>query len=683
MDDRPHPHKTIRLAARGAVLLLLALLCAAPTALAASEVTGAADDLRTGWYPDEPALAPAKVAPERFKQVFEAKLKGQIYAQPLVADGTLLVVTEEDWVYALDPSSGEVRWFKQVGTPVKAEGLSSCADLTPDFGITGTPVIDAERGIAYFVATRYVSGSSGATEWDMYAISLSNGQTVAGFPVKISGAAQNLPSIAFKPESQLQRPALLMLEGVVYAGFGSHCDDFPYRGWMVGVSTSTHEVVSRWVSAEEGGSIWQAGSGPISDGPKQILVTTGNGNPAGPAGYPPAGKGSEPPNGRLAESVVRLAVQEDGSLAAKDFFSPFDNATLDEWDLDVGSSAPLGLPSPYFGSASVPHLLVQDGKEGTLYLLNRDALGGAAQGPEGKDAVVQTVGSEFGGVWDGMAAWPGDGGYVYIPFVSKGKTPSESSNYLRAFAYGGGESPTLSAAGKTTEEIDFGTGSPIVTSDGTASGSALVWISQCKAKSSCEKAELRAYRAVPEEGRLVQVWSAPIGHATKFARPFASGGRVYVANREGDVFAFAGPPEPKEEPQPEPTPSPAPPSGGTVPAGNPPATPSANAATALPALTLHVGSNRRARVTFTLSTAATVLVVVYREVHSHDCRPGVRSCSRWVATKLRLRLHGRAGRNTATLDLRRLARGRYRLTARPVEPSRSLGRGRTVAFVLS
>ena len=254
----------------------------------AAVVTGAGDELRTGWYPDEPSLAPGGIRNERFTQVFKAELHGQIYAQPLVANGTLLVVTEENWAYGLDPITGGVRWERQFGVAVeagaeKSEKTIKCPDIEPRVGITGTPVIDTEHNVAYFVANQYVSGSSGAIGWYMNAVSLGTGETLPGFPVKIEGEASNLASekVKFVPGQQLQRPALLMTNGVVYAAFGSHCDRAPYEGWIIGVS-SEGNVVTKWATSSHEAPIWQSGGGLVSGAPGQILFATGK----GPSGEP-------------------------------------------------------------------------------------------------------------------------------------------------------------------------------------------------------------------------------------------------------------------------------------------------------------------------------------------------------------------------------------------------------------
>jgi len=521
-------------------VLTLATLAAAGSGPASAEVTGAADNLRTGWYPDEPSLTPALVKGGGFEQVFKSKLKGQIYAQPLIANGTLLVATEDNWVYGLDPLSGKVRWEKQFGTAVNAEAEPiNCGDLAPHIGITGTPVIDTEKNIAYFASNRYVTGSSGEMAWYMHAIELNKeGKEVSGFPVQIKGEAQNVKGLKFEPTQQLERPALLLMNGIVYAGFGSHCDNAPWEGWLVGVSTSG-QLKMGWATGPHAGGIWQAGSGLVSDGPGQILLSTGNGDES--AGNPTPGK--SPVEGRLSDSVVRVEVQHETELKAIDFFSPFNNAIENENDLDLGSGGPLGLPSPYFGTSSIPHLLVEQGKDGYLYLLNRDNLGGMGQGPEGKDGVVQKLGP-FGGVWDGAAVWPGEGGYLYTPAVSPAGTTTENGDHLRFFKYGLDKAgqPTFSLAAESPDIFGFGSGSPIVTSNATTSGSAIVWITHCPPpERACPNSELRAYSPVPLEKAPQQLWKASIGQGSKFSRPYASNGHLYVGNREGYIFAYSGP----------------------------------------------------------------------------------------------------------------------------------------------
>ena len=515
-------------------MAILASACAGP---AFAEVTGAADNLRTGWYPDEPSLTPALLSSGGFQQVFKTSLKGQIYAQPLIADGTLLAVTEDDRAYGLDPVTGAVRWEKQFGEPFESSEIG-CTDLEPYVGITGTPVIDTETNVAYFVSNSYISKPRHESAWYMNAIELGSGNEVTHFPVKIEGEAQNLPpGVKFEAPQELQRPALLMMNGVVYAGFGSHCDKSPYQGWIVGVSTAG-QVTTKWATSGHGGSIWQSGGGLVSDGPGQILFSTGNDEGVPGEWDPPEGPGNAPPEGKLGESVVRVEVQPAGTLKATDFFSPHNNKELDEGDVDLGSSAPVGLPPQYFGTASVPELLLQEGKEGVVYLLNRRNLGGRTNNDS---TVVQKLGP-YGGVWGAAAVWPGEGGYVYIPAVTEG------GGFFRFYKYKVNEAgnPELKLIATASETLGFGSGSPIVTSAGTTSGTAAVWITRCPEPEhlgpGCKNAKLVAYSPVPSKAEeVVPLWEAPIEAAAKFTRPYPNEGHVYVGNDEGSLFGFSGP----------------------------------------------------------------------------------------------------------------------------------------------
>ena len=235
--------------------------------------------------------------------------------------------------------------------------------------------------------------------------------------------------------------------------------------------------------------------------------------------------------GALAEAVVRLNVQSDGSLSPTDYFMPQEAEYLNANDVDLGSGGPLALPDS-FGTTTVPHLLVEVGKEGYLYLLNRDQLGGFDQGPGGGDAVVERLGPN-GGLWGKPSAWPGDGGYVYY---------QTNAGPLRAYAAGvdGMGNPSLSLAGLTSDNFGYTSGSVVVTSNGTTSGTALVWVEYSTGASGAS-AVLRAYDAAPVNETMNLRFSAPIGTASKFAMPGVGGGRVYVGTRDGNVIAFGSP----------------------------------------------------------------------------------------------------------------------------------------------
>ncbi len=523
------------------ICMLLAWLAAVGLAAVGTAqgegITNSGDDLRTGWYPNEPSLTPQLVSGGTFGQLWSAPVEGQVYAQPLLDDGTLIVATEDNKVYGLNPTTGALQWSQplNLGAPWSASDIG-CGDLAPSIGVTATPVIDPTTNIAYLTHKTYASGTSGAARWYMDAVDVSTGAEEPGFPVLLSGIAQNAPAQSFQPQTELQRPGLLLMNGVVYAAFGSDCDIKPWQGWVFGVSTAG-AVTARWVADESGNGagIWQSGAGLTSDGSGNILLSTGNG------GAPTTPTPGDTPPANLGESIVRLQVQPDGSLQAVDFFAPFDAASLDGWDADFASGGVTGLPEEYFGTPATPRLAVAVGKDGYVYLLNRDSLGGIGQGPGGADDVVQRIGP-YGGVWSRPGVWPGEGGWVYIPTASGGTSSSGSSGNLRVYQYGlsGTGTPTLSLQATSSDAFGFSSSAPVITSDGTTPGSALVWLVWAP-NGEGTGAQLRAYDPIPVEGKPVLRFSAPVGTASKFALPGVGAGRLYMGTRDGHVLAFGSP----------------------------------------------------------------------------------------------------------------------------------------------
>jgi hypothetical protein len=552
-------------------IALVAMLGLASSMALASEPTNSGDNLRDGWYPEQGSLTPQLVSGGTFGQLWSAGVEGQVYAQPLLAGGEVVVATENNRVYALDPATGAQKWATTLTGAAWKAGDISCGDLSPTIGVTATPVVDPATNTAYLTHKAYASGTTGAARYYMDAIDLATGAERAGFPVQLAGAAQNQPSQTFQPTTELQRPGLLLLNGAVYAAFGSDCDHSPWQGWVFGVSTAG-QVKARWVAVPSGngGGIWQSGAGITSDGSGTLLVSTGNtGSPSTPT------PGKTPPS-TLAESIVRLSVQADGSLKAVDFFAPFDAQQLDTWDADFASGGITGLNDQFFGTSSAPHLAVAVGKDGYVYLLNRDELGGFQQGSGGADKVVERIGP-YGGVWSRPGVWPGNGGWVYIPTASGGTSSGGTSGFLRVYQYGvsGTGQPTLSLQATSADSFGFGTGAPVITSEGTTSGSALVWL-EWMPNGSGAGAQLRAYDPVPVGGKPVLRYSAPIGTAAKFATPGVGAGRLYVGTRDGKVLAFGSPVTP----------------------------PLTGPATSFPTTTIGSGSQRT--VTLTANTALTV-----------------------------------------------------------------------------
>lgn len=501
---------------------------AAPENTRAADVTTVSTDTyRTGWDPNEPGLAPDQVSSSDFGQRFSTAVDGQVYAQPLVVGKTVIVATENNKVYGLDSATGAVTWTKSLGAAWPASAIS-CNDLSPNVGVTATPVYDGATGTIYLTSKTNDGPDVQHPNWYIHALDAARGAERSGWPVKVTGAPTNDPARPFNAYTALQRPGLLLMNGSVYAGFGSHCGHTPYVGYVLGVNTNTRKTTlwSSGTSSNNGkSSVWMSGGGLVSDGPGRILITTGNGD------APAAGPGSLPP-GQLGDSVVRLGVNSDGTLSARDFFSPSNAPILGLIDADLGSGGPTALPNGFFGTAGHPHLLVQIGKDGRLFLLDRDNLGGRNQGANGTDKVLGTFGP-YEGVWGHPAVYGGQGGHVY---TIGGNGP------LRAFQYGvtGNGLPALTAAGRSTETFGFGSGSPVITSTGTTPASAVVWAIYADGSNGAH-GQLRAYDANPVNGTVKKLWSAPIGTASKFSVPATDGGRVYVGTRDGHVLAFGRP----------------------------------------------------------------------------------------------------------------------------------------------
>ncbi|WP_232242065.1 choice-of-anchor D domain-containing protein [Streptacidiphilus jeojiense] len=495
----------------------------------ADQGTQGVDNLRTNWDRTETSLSPAVVQSSAFGKLFATQLDGQVYAQPLVVGNEVIAVTENNTAYGLDSATGSIIWSKNFGPSWPASAIA-CSDLTPNVGATATPVYDASSNTLYFT-TKVDDGTTTHRhpQWLMHAVDPASGAERSGWPVTISGSPGNDPTATFDAFYEQQRPGLLLLDGVVYAGFGAHCDAKPYRGYVVGVSTTTHSITSMWTTETGtgawGAGVWQSGGGLVSDGSGRIFFSTGN-------GISPAPGASSDGTGNLAESVVRLQVNADGSLSTADYFSPSNAATLDVNDQDISSGAPLALPDG-FGTTAHPHLMVEQGKDGRVFLLDRDNLGGMGQAPGGGDAVVGVTGP-YQGQWGHPAFWGGDGGYVYLV---------GNNGPLRALKYGvnGLGDPALTLTGQSQDVFGYTSGSPVVTSNGTDSSSALVWMVSATGATGAG-GTLRAYSPTPDgNGLLPLLWSAPIGTATKFSTPTASGGRVYVGTRDGLLYGFGSP----------------------------------------------------------------------------------------------------------------------------------------------
>jgi hypothetical protein len=550
----PTPTRAARAALAGLLTLsAVAVAVAAPVASGNADAapTYSNDNTRTGWYPNQPGLSSDAVARADFGQRFDAPVTGQVYAQPIASNGKLLVATEDNWIYGLNPITGAQAWARQLRKPFNAADVG-CSDLTPRIGVTGTPVVDpAGTGTMYLLAKGYVNNVSGTAGYWLYSINVATGLDRYP-PRQVGGTANNPANVAqratWSARDQIQRPGLVLSGGRVYAAFSGHCGSGNYRGWVVGfnptgATASAAPTLSAMWSATtntflNGAGIWMSGAGIMSDANGHLYVATGNAH----GGKVPTAVNAVPVDG-CGNCVLRLQ-STGGALTATQFFSPKNANNLDANDSDLGAGGLMELPGTYAGK----RVIVSAGKEGYVYLLDADNLGGFQQGAGHDDKVLGRVG-RFGGVWSKPSTWPGDGGYVYIPTASPPAGANDpliasgSSGYLQAYKIGtnGFGLPTLTKmtteAANTDAILGFGSSSPVVTSNGSVGGSAVVWVVQTSGGDGTN-AKLRAYRAVPSGGKMVLIKSFDIGTASKFNPPGVSNNRIYVGTRDGHVRGF-------------------------------------------------------------------------------------------------------------------------------------------------
>ena len=541
----------------GALLLTTGFLPASLATGATGGISG--DSSNTGWYGDQTQLTPSAVA-SNFGELFRTQLVGQIFTQPLDYQGSVIVATEADHVYGVSAVTGAVVWDDTLynlngsGLGTVSAPYNNCGDIGSQIGVTSTPVIDHATGVMYVVGSITVQG---VPQYRMFALNASDGSVATNWTntgVQIQGTASNSnPShpTTFDAAHQTQRAGLVLVNGVVYAAFSAQCDYRPYQGWVVGVSTSSESITSLWSSAVadsggntlNGGGIWQSGGAPVVDAQGNLYFSTGN---VFDMSYPSFESGIGHPLTTYSEAVVKLSTT-NGQLSATDWFIPTNALNLDRADLDFASGGPVALPAS-MSSSQYPNAMLQIGKYGTLDVLNMNNLGGYGSGSGGTDALISAT-PATGGAWSHPAIWPGDGGYAYAtvtgaPSSQFPSTPGTLDVFKESFDNTG--APLFTLVGTTsnvsTGYMKFGSSSPIVTSNGTNSGSALVWVVELPSGTN-GTATLDAYSAVPtnpgQNGYLQLVWQSPYTFlGEKLTQPGTGDNMIFVGTRDGQLIGY-------------------------------------------------------------------------------------------------------------------------------------------------
>jgi fibronectin type 3 domain-containing protein len=541
------------------------------------------DAASTGQNLNETVLTPLNVNSSSFGKLYSTSVDGNVYAQPLEVAGVnvtvgpspgthnvVYVATMNDSLYAMDANSGTVLWQDSflvpepgIGGPVAVtavpNGDYNTGDVSPTYGITSTPAIDASAGYLYLVANtkQIVNGNTanphyvytlhkvniatGAFTSSVIADTIQNTSSKAltfssGTPyvldpagngagvvsANVNGSTQNV--IYFSVLTEGQRSAVTLHNGSVYIAFASHGDNPPYHGWILGYNATTLAANAVFNANPNGGydGIWQGGGSLAFDPQGYMYIETGNGDfdtTLNAQGFPI--------NGDYGDSFVKIGLDASTTatnqnvngwgLKVVDYFTPFNQANLSGADADLGSGGSIVLPktmgSVTIGSASHPDLLIGAGKEGKIYLIDRNNMGKYSPNT---DHVVQEIGGGLGGGGSyGTASLYYDGANARIYYGA-------SDDTLRAFSIANGVISTSATRG--AENLGFTGATASISANGATNG--IVWAID---KNS---SQLRAYNASNISQELYNsaqnAGRDALGNSVKFTVPLVANGLVYV-----------------------------------------------------------------------------------------------------------------------------------------------------------
>jgi hypothetical protein len=491
------------------------------------------DKAITGQNTKETALTTLNVNQGKFGKLFSYSVDDQVFAQPLYVSNVpfpgagqhnaVYVATESNTVYAFDADSGgKAPFWQKTLMPSGAKPVDGTktggigGPITPNVGITGTPVIDGSSGTLYAVS---VTQESSGQVHRLHALDITTGNEKFGGPKVITaqvpgtGAGNSNGKITFDPTLELQRCALTLSNGVVYIAWASYQDFGNYHGWVIGYDASTLNQVRVWNSTPDGGQggIWMSGAPLSVDSAGNLFFVVGNGTFD-------ADKGGED----YGDSFVKLT-PNGNAFTVSDYFTPFDQAFLSSNDIDVGSSGFTIFPDQ---PGSNPHLGVSAGKAGKIYLINRDQMGKFQSGSDSQ--IVQSIANALGtqpedNDWSTAAYWNGNVYYV------------GNKDVLKQFQLANGLLST-SPVHVGAHTYGYPGANMTVSSNGTSDG--IVWTIEASGVNV-----LHAYDATNVSNELYNSSQAgtrdQFGIAIRFTVPTVMNGKVYVGgDKQLTVFGL-------------------------------------------------------------------------------------------------------------------------------------------------
>ncbi len=510
-----------------------------PPSLAVSEdvLTHHNNNSRTGLNSAESTLTLSNVNVNSFGKLFTLTVDGLVDAEPLYLSAVtiqgnthnaLIVATENDSVYAFDADNGTPLW--QISTLGSGETPSDdrgCGQVEPVIGITSTPVISRPKGsngVIYLVAMS--KDSSGNYYQRLHALDASTGNELYNGPATITGKYPGTGDnssggyVIFDPAQYKERSGLLLMDGMVYLTWASHCDIRPYTGWVMGYDAKTlvqKTIINVTPNGNEG-AIWGAGAGLTADTSGNIFFLDANGifdTTLNSSGFPDSGD--------FGNAFIRLTTK--GGLAVADYFEMYNGPQESSGDVDFGSGGALLLPNMKDSSGNIWQLAAGAGKDGNLYLVNRNSMG---EFNSSTNNIYQELSGALSG---GMCAMPAyfNGRLYYGPVGSP----------IMAFQFKDAQLETTPVA-QTATSFGYPGATPSVSSDGDKN--AILWATE-----NTNPAVLHAYNA----NSLVELYNTnqasggrdQFGAGNKFITPLIINGKVYVGTTTGvGVFGLLSAP---------------------------------------------------------------------------------------------------------------------------------------------
>jgi len=540
----------VELAIVSAAMAALLMAGACPAGAQNSVLTQHNDIARTGQNTNETILTPANVNTSSFGKLFSYPVDGWVYAQPLCVPGVTMgagtpqagtthnvvfVSTEHDSVYAFDADSNaganaNPLWHitlmdtahgaAATGVSTVPNGDVGTGDIVPEIGITSTAVIDPATNTMYVVGKTKENGNYIQR---LHALDITTGAEKFGGPVTLSGSVpgngngSSGGTLNWDPKWENNRPGLLLLNGIVYIGFGSHGDNGPWHGWILAYNASTLSQTGVWCASPNGAAdgIWMSGAGLAADVPAgkpfgRIFTSTGNGTHSATTPYDNTMN--------YGDSIIKLDLNNgvptmnSGGTVVGDDFTPHDQANLNNGDTDQASGGALLLPDSVGGGG---HQLIQVGKTGRVYVLDRENLGGYnpnnTKDPEEKAYVA--------GMWSSPTYWNGN---VY--FWGNGDN-------LKAFSFANG-AISANPTSTSVESSGFPGATPSISANGTTNG--ILWSVKTDNYGSQGREILYAHDATNVAKLLYSteqnVGRDNPGNSVKFIVPTVMNGKVYFGS---------------------------------------------------------------------------------------------------------------------------------------------------------